>query len=162
MRLVICAQSESRLTEWREALGDISGLDFRFGTMPDVSFGCDAMIIPAFLAHDRYGGKPESDRAQIIENLRGDSLPALIVATPSYAPLSTKSFDHSLASTRLRDVFDKCLEAVRDYNAVHCGSQIRSIAINVAALGAGGLTDRSAADSLKDAVIRSKDTFSES
>lgn len=83
MRYVIASGSESILAVAREMLSGLPGIEFRAGTVPDTWEGCDATVMWWPLAHDRYGGIPEPEVAQILHNNRGDDLPGIILATPS-------------------------------------------------------------------------------
>lgn len=68
------------------------------------------------MAHDRYGGVPERDRAQVLVNRRADGLPPLIVATPAYAPVSGTIRDQAAVGERLRVIFGRCIDAMAEFN----------------------------------------------
>ncbi|WP_225725057.1 MULTISPECIES: hypothetical protein [unclassified Nocardia] len=137
MALTIAARFADKLTSWRAALADVAGVRFRVGSMPEVGFGCDAVIMPSYLAHDRYGGFYNRDHAQILENLRSDGAPDLIVCTPAYAPVTGPVSDPSVLADRIRWVFSECLDRIASFSSEADDRRIDDVLIVVGALGFG-------------------------
>ncbi|WP_143116368.1 hypothetical protein [Lentzea xinjiangensis] len=82
MRFVVASAHAHRLEEVSRKLNDVLRVEFRLGSIPNAGFDCNAGIVHYTLAHDRYGGRPVVGRAQVLQNLRGDGAPLVILATP--------------------------------------------------------------------------------
>src|SRR5690606_24556574 len=52
------------------------------GSIAEAGVGCDAAVVHYTVAHDRYGGAPIVGKAQVLQNLRNDGAPPVILATP--------------------------------------------------------------------------------
>ncbi|MFI2476273.1 hypothetical protein [Nocardia xishanensis] len=130
---MIAAPSEMHIAPWREVLDGVPGIEFRIGRMPGAADGCDAVIVPSYLALDRYGGHPSSD-AQIVENRRVDGLPDLIVVTPAYGPV-VGNVDSRALEESIYDIFISCLNAAEDFNRIGDGRSIERLLVHVVALG---------------------------
>ncbi|MFF0500654.1 hypothetical protein ACFYU5_29945 [Nocardia aobensis] len=113
MKFVIFAPHENALTEVRAALHNSDNVEFRVETMPEATRDCDALILPGVFAHDRYGGRADTERAQVLVNKSGDVAPTLIVATPSYAPYFKGSRPVPKES-KLIDIIAKCIDAIEN------------------------------------------------
>ncbi|MCU1648283.1 MAG: hypothetical protein JWN03_8558 [Nocardia sp.] len=159
MRIVFVAASEVLLDPWREALGKAEGVEFKVGAMPDVAFGCDAILIPGIIAHDRYGGIGQPRRAQILENLRGDGNPDLIVASPNYSNVFGADGNHARAISSLREVFLACFQAVEDYNSGSQDHSIESVAVPVAAVRVDGLKPKDVASAFAASIPRQNNSI---
>ncbi len=153
LQLALAGPSQDSLKPWRDALLDIDSVEFRVGTLPDVGFGCDAQILPAFLAHDRYGGTPNFDNAQTLENLRGDGGPDLIVATPMYGPFTRWDEGQQKARSHIRKIFRASFDEIDRYNSVTTDlNSIDRVLIIVNAMGLGKLGNEANANGLRDAL----------
>ncbi|MCP9620040.1 hypothetical protein FOH10_06585 [Nocardia otitidiscaviarum] len=155
MHFVLAGPSPDTLIPWRQAFTGIKNTEFRVGTLPEIGFGCDAQIVPAFLAHDRYGGNPYQHRGQVLENNRGDGSPDLIVSTPLHGPILSWNEGNEKAIARISEIFRASLEAIERYNSTHASVEnIHRILINVNAMGTGALGAACNAAGLKDALTR--------
>ncbi|QIS15364.1 hypothetical protein [Nocardia arthritidis] len=152
MKLTIAARFEHKLAPWRTALADHGGIQFRIGTMPEVGFGCDAIIMPSYLAHDRYGGFYNREHAQVLENLRSDGVPDLIVCTPAYAPVTSLESDTSVLAGRIRWVFSECLDRINSFNSEADDLRIDDVLIVVGALGFGPYESTLGPTALREAL----------
>ena len=120
MQYVFAAVQERVLSVWRSVLAGNGQFDLRRGYGPETAAGCDAVVMAAPLAHDRYGGKPSPARAQVLVNERGDGLPRLIVAMPAVLlhgeigpPVEASG---SAPDARLQNLVLRCLEAVDEFS----------------------------------------------
>ncbi|MCC3316424.1 hypothetical protein [Nocardia africana] len=137
MKFIIFAPCENALAEARSALRNLDNVEFRVGTMPEATQNCDALILPGVFAHDRYGGRADTERAQVLVNKSGDVAPALIVATPSYAPYFKGS--HPVPEeSKLSDILAKCISAAKN-SAEH---SISTVAIPIESMGFEGIDKR--------------------
>ncbi|MET8774313.1 hypothetical protein ABZV58_04715 [Nocardia sp. NPDC004654] len=136
---VIAAPSEVVISPWREVLEGVPGIEFRIAKMPAAADGCDAAIVPSYLALDRYGGRPRSD-AQIRENHRVDGLPDFIVVTPSYGPVVGDVDSHALADP-IYEIFVSCLRSIEDFNRTEIDRSIVHLLVHVVALGFEAVDD---------------------
>ncbi|MFB8008942.1 hypothetical protein [Nocardia sp. NPDC056000] len=135
MELIFADRFERYLEPWREMFGESDGIEYRLGAMPDVGFGSDAILMAAFLAHDRYGGRAVHGKAQVLENLRGDGLPDLILATPLYSPIVDEVTDLEITGSNISDMFTQCFEEVSQFNRANNVIAIKRLLVLVSALG---------------------------
>lgn len=91
MRYIVAASSERIVEACREVLGELPGVGFRVGSVPEAGADCDAAILSFPLAHERYGGTPQIGVAQVLENTRGDGAPGVILATPPGPALTSEN-----------------------------------------------------------------------
>ena len=84
MKFVIATSNKRKLEEVSQQLSSRSNLEFRDGSVPDVSHGCDAEVMHFTLAHDRYGGRPVVGQSQVLRNSRNDGAAPIILATPPF------------------------------------------------------------------------------
>lgn len=83
MKCVIASTSKATVDGCRATLAGIAGVEFRVGSVSDTWPGCDAAVVWWPLAHEQYGGIPESGVAQVLFNSLGGDAPEVILATPS-------------------------------------------------------------------------------
>ena len=152
MHIVIAAAYQHLIDPWQQALADVADLEFRAGAMPEVGFGCDAQILPAYLAHDRYGGTHDTQHAQLLENLRGDGAPDLIIVTPAYAA-GGQPTDLALLEERLLFIFRECLTVAGQATGAD-KPRITSVLLHLGVLG----IDKYDVDSCTRALRRALDT----
>ncbi|MFF2556228.1 hypothetical protein ACFVUS_34820 [Nocardia sp. NPDC058058] len=117
----------------------MAGTEFRVGSMPAVGSGCDTILMIAYLVHDRYGGRPPRGRAQVIENLSGDSLPYLILVTPPYPPVLEAVSDEAAAGEDVFEMFTRCFDAVSEFHESIGGTLIERLLVLVSALTLDGV-----------------------
>jgi len=91
MKYVIASASDRVVAACRDFLGDGDGLTFRSGSVPEAGWDCDIAVLSFPLAHERYGGKPQVGRAQVLANERSDGAPKIILATPPLALTAASS-----------------------------------------------------------------------
>ncbi|TLF79621.1 hypothetical protein [Nocardia cyriacigeorgica] len=154
LTLVIAAPSDSAISAWRTALDGIPDVRFRIGKMPAIADGCDAAIVPAYLALDRYGGTP-SREARVAENRRNDGLPSRIVVTPGYGPVAEK-VESSNLSGPIQSMFTSCLRAVEEFNHLAVAQPIRTLLIHVVAIGFPAVDDIVIASAFRNAYIETQ------
>jgi hypothetical protein len=133
VQFVLASAAQSTMEEWRRALGDRPGLEFRVGRGPAVSYDCDAQIVKFTHAHDRYGGTPEIGRAQVLANTRNDGTPAIIVATPPFAAGPEVTDPDELAD-RQWFTFSQCFQAIDAWNTANPGA-VTKVLIHIEGLG---------------------------
>lgn len=137
MKFVIFAPYENALVEARAALHNLDNVEFRVGAMPEATRSCDALILPGVFAHDRYGGRTDTERAQILVNTTGDVAPEFIVATPSYAPYF-KGSHPAPEESKLSEILDKCIAVIKN----SAGHSISTVAIPLESMGFEGMDKR--------------------
>lgn len=81
VRIVIGAASGALVRECAEVAGQAVGLEVRQGSVAECGWDCDAVLINAPLAHERYGGVPVVGDIQVLANRRGDGAPPWIITT---------------------------------------------------------------------------------
>lgn len=150
MRYIVAATSEAILSSWRRGLADLGNVQFKAGYGTETVGDADAAIVQFYLAHDRYGGKPEIGRSQLFRNERNDGYPRYIVTTPpSLAGKQIK--DEETIGDRLFFTFTACILAAQAHNAANRDDQIKSLHLHVD----GMLLERSpvAVEAFRRAVV---------
>lgn len=153
MQLVLAGHNSGALEPWRAVFHDDERVEFRVGSLPGIGFACDAQIVPAFLAHDRYGGVPDYDSAQVLVNTRGDGGPGLVVATPMYGPMTRWEGSEDAARERVAELFEASFDEIDRYNSNAGGDGgINRVLILVTAMGFEGLGSAASSGGLRRAV----------
>lgn len=156
MRYVFASSQGRVLDVWRPVLAEGGLSDLRAGYGPETATGCDAVVLAAPLVHDRYGGKPNSAQAQILENDRGDGLPSLIVAMPAVVfsgKVITPDEDPGIAPNPvLQDLVLKCLEAVDEFRMRNPAQEIDVLEFSIDGMMIPGSMHESAARAVLAAI----------
>ncbi len=89
VRLVIAEPDSSIASVWREAFEGVPSVEIKDLSPPDLTRveGLDMEVLPAFLAHERYGGRCETGVAQVLSTRGEDHMPPWVVATPVVSTL---------------------------------------------------------------------------
>ncbi|MFB8396957.1 hypothetical protein [Streptomyces yangpuensis] len=113
MEYVIAGSSETDIAQCRSVLGDLPGVLFRVGSVPETGADCDAVILNPALAHERYGGQPRRGEVQALLNRREDGAPEIVLAA---APVEGAVADPDAAAVEefVRDLLDSCVAAFRE------------------------------------------------
>jgi len=80
VKLIVTSQNQETLDLWREVMVEVGPVEF--GANPVGVAGLDAVVISGKWAFDRYGGRPNREHAQVLNNERGDGLPRRIIVPP--------------------------------------------------------------------------------
>ncbi|MEU1186019.1 hypothetical protein [Streptomyces sp. NPDC005859] len=110
---VIASGTERAVAACRAALGGISEVDIRVGSVPETGWDCDAAILNGPLAHERYGGAPRRGEVQILANRLKDGAPPVIVAAAPRAMdrAVTEPTDVEIEDY-VQDVLTSCVSAI--------------------------------------------------
>ncbi|MCG8924056.1 hypothetical protein [Lentzea sp. CC55] len=81
MKIYVTSRQSSTLDLWARLLrSDSAEIEFVDESRRTVQ--ADVIVMSGVWAFDRYGGRPDREKAQILPNLRGDGLPSWIVVPP--------------------------------------------------------------------------------
>jgi hypothetical protein len=134
VRFLIASSRDATIEKWLTGLSGLDNVEFRVGSGGAVGSGCDAAVLPFYLAHDRYGGVPEIGRAQVLRNSLGDGLPGYIVATPPFQAQERVPDEAELAE-RVYFTVRESLDAISRYNSTGGHPPIDRVLLNVDGLG---------------------------
>lgn len=152
MRYIVAATSEAILRSWRRGLADLGNVQFKAGYGTETVGDADAAIVQFYLAHDRYGGKPEIGRSQLLRNERNDGYPRYILTTPPF--LAGKHIeDAETFGDRLFFTFSSCILAAQAHNAASRDDQIKSLYLHVDGMGLERFPEGVAVEAFRRAVV---------
>ncbi|MFF4400213.1 hypothetical protein [Streptomyces sp. NPDC001480] len=81
MQLVITSQKAETLDRWRRVFEGCDDVLFERGLRAETPV--DAVLMAGIFAIERYGSRPDFQKAQILENRRGDGWHDLIIVPPT-------------------------------------------------------------------------------
>lgn len=112
IRIIIGTASVELARQCTEVAGQAVGLEVRLGSVVECGWDCDAVLINAPLAHERYGGIPAVGKLQVLANRREDGAPPWIITTIPLAVSGPE--DQPEYDTYLSRVLDQALVQLRD------------------------------------------------
>lgn len=148
--------NQETLDAWQLLIPPGSTIEYRRGNPRSVS--CDAVCMSGIYAFERYGGRPQSDRGQILDNLRNDGLPPLIVVPPS-RPLQRAADGGMEVVPQFRSTspakysMTHAVEAVKRWNERAHSVRIETLDVDLPLLGMDDPSDASTSRSVRDALI---------
>ncbi|MFD5317723.1 hypothetical protein [Streptomyces sp. NPDC127098] len=80
MQIIITSRNAETLRTWRRFFENDPDVDLQVGNRAQVPV--DAVLMAGIFAHERYGGSPSHDSAEILVNRRGDGQPPLVIVPP--------------------------------------------------------------------------------
>jgi hypothetical protein len=82
--LVIAEADASKAAVWAKAFRDVRSAEIKQMSPPELNDlpGLDMEVVPAFLAHERYGGRPEAGAAHVLSTRGEEGMPPWVIATP--------------------------------------------------------------------------------
>lgn len=111
LKLVIGSVRQDVADHCAELLADLNGIEYRVGSPVEAALGCDVALMNFQFAMDRYGGRPEFGKSNIVKNTRNDGFPSTIVTTPPFEP-GPPVADEDELQDRLYIMFSKPVEAI--------------------------------------------------
>lgn len=112
---IVLGSASGRLVDECARLVGGTGVEVRKGSVIECGWDCDAALVNAPLAHERYGGVPEIGRAQVLLNDTGDGAPGWVITT---VPLALREAadvrDDQDRERFVRGVMDSGLRAMFD------------------------------------------------
>lgn len=85
MRIYFASRNSDTLALWARVIGRLKDVDYI--DCADVTAHMDSVVMSGVWAFDRYGGRPDRTRAQIVINERDGNLPGIVIIPP-FRPLS--------------------------------------------------------------------------
>jgi hypothetical protein len=83
MKIYVASTNSDTLGLWRSVVRN-PAVAFTSTLLPKLR--CDGVLMAGQFAFDRYGGRPERSRAQILRNDKGDGMPPFVIVPP-YRPM---------------------------------------------------------------------------
>lgn len=80
MKLYVTSQNQDTLDLWSRTLPATEAIEFV--RTPDCRVEVDAVVMSGIWAFDRYGGRPNRERAQVLQNNSDDGLPGKVIVPP--------------------------------------------------------------------------------
>jgi hypothetical protein len=80
VKLYVTSQSQETLDLWSRILPAAGAIEFVRTT--DHRVEADAVVMSGAWAFDRYGGRPNREHAQVLQNNKGDGLPERVIVPP--------------------------------------------------------------------------------
>jgi len=130
IQLLIAELNESRRKKWEKAFYEIERVAVRKCNAKDL-MACpdvDAMLMIGMLAHERFGGKSQIGKSQVLSTRGKTGMPRWVVTTaPSPAHFEKKQVDGIMRSVLVPDqqlspaeetyaVFVRAFEAIEEFN----------------------------------------------
>lgn len=115
MRLVVTSQKPQTLNRWQRVFANCVRVSCEQGLRSTEPV--DAVLMSAIFALERYGGRPGTPYAQILENQRGDGWHGLIVVPPG-RPLTTDSEGNQRVRKGYEDTPPAYFAASRSFQAI--------------------------------------------
>jgi hypothetical protein len=145
MNIYVATTNQKTLEVWRSILR-IRVVDFTSTVPPQLT--ADAILMAGQFAFDRYGGRPRTSDAQILQNSNGDGMPPLIVIPP-YRPMVKSPEGGRTIAPGWEDVspayhaVSRALDGIKSWNLKEFGTprHIESIVIDLAMLGMNNPSD---------------------
>jgi hypothetical protein len=150
MHILITSKRAETIRTWRETFPPCNEIDF-IESYPR-SLQADAICMSGIYALERYGGSPRNDVAQILDNLRNDGLPPLVIVPPSRPLQRTVAGTLEVVpefSTESPAYYatSRAFEAIERWNSRNSSPQIEKVIFDLPLLGmddpADGSTPRS-------------------
>jgi len=154
MQLVITSQNTGTLETWRGVFSEFPGVTFQAALRAETPV--DAVLMAGIFAFERYGGRPEFDRAQILENHRGDGWPELVIVPPSRPTVRNGEGEWSVRPeyAEIKPAYyaaSHTFQAVTEWNEDH-EKPVAAIEINLPLLDMDNPSDESSAQSFRTAL----------
>ncbi|MFJ4631061.1 hypothetical protein [Streptomyces sp. NPDC088847] len=156
MQLLVTSMSQETLDVWQLVIPPGDTVAYRKGNPRSVP--SDAVCMSGIYAFERYGGRPQSDRGQILDNLRNDGLPTLIVVPPS-RPLQ-RTVDGAVevvpefrSTSPAEYSMTHAVEAVKRWNERAHSVRIETLDVDLPLLGMDDPSDASTPRSVRNALI---------
>jgi len=84
VKLDVISRNQETIELWSAIFSEVGPI--QFSSAPPVWLDIDAVVMSGKWAFDRYGGKPNRESAQVLQNDRGDGLPRRVIVPP-YRPV---------------------------------------------------------------------------
>ncbi|GAB2913764.1 hypothetical protein [Streptomyces mayteni] len=81
MQIIITSRNAETVQTWQRVLEGDPDVHLQVGNRAQVPV--DAVVMAGIFAHERYGGRPSYETAEILVNKRGDGQPLLVIVPPS-------------------------------------------------------------------------------
>ncbi|MFB8382198.1 hypothetical protein [Streptomyces rubiginosohelvolus] len=162
MKFLITTLREPTLAVWQSVLPEDDHVEYRLASARAVD--ADALCIAGIYAFERYGGAPRNDVAQILDNLRNDGLPSLIIVPPSL-PMVREADGTVTVHPDFEEVspayhaMARTGEAILRWNERDSGKSIHTVVVDLPLLGMDAPDDRKTPCSARRAI---HDTFTDS
>jgi hypothetical protein len=145
MKIHVATTNQKTLEVWRSIIR-IPIVEFTSTVPPQLT--TDAILMAGQFAFDRYGGRPQSSDAQILQNKNGDGMPPFIIIPP-YRPMVKNPEGGRSVAPGWEDVspayhaVSRALEGIKSWNLQEFDTphHIESIVIDLAMLGMNNSSD---------------------
>lgn len=125
MRILIAERRREVLEVWREVFRgfdairvvDCSGREL-------ASSGVDAELLPGWIAHERYGGRPRVGESQVLSTRGERAMPPSVVAV---APLPSDALG---AEEHVAFIFRQAFLCIQQFNAASQAERIDTLAVD--------------------------------
>ncbi|MFF8845930.1 hypothetical protein ACF08N_24955 [Streptomyces sp. NPDC015127] len=146
MHILITSNRAETIQSWRKIFPPCDEIEFR-ESYPK-SLQADAICMSGIYALERYGGSPRNDVAQILDNLRNDGLPPLVVVPPSRPLQRTAAGTLEVvpefsAESPAYYATSRAFEAIERWNSRKGPSRIDELIFDLPLLGMDDPADRS-------------------
>ncbi|MFG2931920.1 hypothetical protein [Streptomyces achromogenes] len=160
MHILITSKSSETIRSWQSVFPRFDEIEF-VESYPR-SLRADAICMSGVYALERYGGTPRNDVAQILDNLRNDGLPSLVVVPPSRPLRRTAAGTLEVVPEFATEspayyATSRAFEAMERWNSRNDSSKIETVVFDLPLLGMDDPADRSTPNSVLRAMARSLD-----
>ncbi|GGL07146.1 hypothetical protein GCM10010094_79980 [Streptomyces flaveus] len=155
MHLYITSAREDSLEAWRSVIPASERIEY-VRSLPR-AIQADAICMSGIYALERYGGAPRHDIAQILDNLRNDGMPPMIVVPPSLPMRRTSSgtlevIPELRTESPAHYAVSRALQAIDRWNESSITRKIDTLIFDLPLLGMDDPEDRSTPKSTRKAM----------
>lgn len=126
MRMLIAERRRDVLEVWQDVFRGLDAIRVVDCSGRELAAsGVDAELLPGWVAHERYGGRPRISESQVLSTRRARAMPPLVVAV---APLDR---DDMGAEEVVAFIFRQAFSCIRKFNAASQTGRISTLAVDL-------------------------------